>query len=651
MSLPQAAGCSQPTTPPIPRHREQPSKLIAAPAVMASKMSKRLTGFLHRSKTTAGSNSQAESSHSIDDIDVDHAPTDSPEARVTRAIRLFCESGSTSNGGEEVLQLPEIVEAAESSPHAAKAASQQIRRFMGREWAVKPYVQYNSVMLIRILTDNPGPSFSRNFDKTFVETIKEVLRNCKDGSTQQILRETLDSLEANKSYQEGMEGLIQMWRKEKGHGASLSQQGGRGLQLHPQPQAPPNGWQYGQQQRAPRQEPRPRQLPSQVELASRIEEAKNTAKILLQLVQSTPPENLLNNDLVREFSDRCVNAQRSMQGYISADNPPPEDEVMLTLIETNEQLSLATSRYQRSLLNARKAMGVSPSPNADAVQNNPGGVAEPPPRKPVSDQTGFAAPPRSPPQARPDDSAFGYAGGAFQAPTASPTHRSSGPGAFSNAGATTNGAYVPAPPSPPTAMLARLNSRDGQTSPKPYEPEGASNPFADPVEHEANPAPAMYASNPNNTYPPSLPRQNQQSSQPFTVDFGAANGAKGHAQHPSLDDSNFYSATPVRTRFPPSSNSTTNVSPPSSPSSPQQLRPYQSGPPTVSYLGRQASAVDHLTMHGGNVSEIDGHSEVGRVPVAAEEPQEPAFGGLRRRETDGSEGGSAYNVTPTRTRA
>lgn len=88
----------------------------------------------------------------------------------------------------------------------------------------------------------------------------------------------------------------------------------------------------------------------------RIEEAKTSAKLLLQVVQSTPPAEMLDNELVKEFSHRCQSASRSIQGYINAEDPAPDDDTLLTLIETNDQLSLALSKHQRAVLEARKAL-------------------------------------------------------------------------------------------------------------------------------------------------------------------------------------------------------------------------------------------------------------------------------------------------------
>jgi hypothetical protein len=70
-------------------------------------------------------------------------------------------------------------------------------------------------MLVRILSDNPGMTFTRNMDKKWVETAKELLRGGRDGSVRQILMEMLDSFEATKGYDEGLGPLIEMWKKEK----------------------------------------------------------------------------------------------------------------------------------------------------------------------------------------------------------------------------------------------------------------------------------------------------------------------------------------------------------------------------------------------------------------------------------------------------
>jgi len=68
---------------------------------------------------------------------------------------------------------------------------------------------------MRILTDNPGPTFTRNLDKQFAETVKELLRYGRDPSVKQILIETLDTFEREKSADENLKVLLEMWKKEQ----------------------------------------------------------------------------------------------------------------------------------------------------------------------------------------------------------------------------------------------------------------------------------------------------------------------------------------------------------------------------------------------------------------------------------------------------
>jgi len=142
---------------------------------------------------------------------------------------------------------------------------------------------------------------------------------------------------------------------------------------------------------------KPRGLPPPAELAQRIEEAKTSAKLLSQVVQSTPSNEILGNELIKEFVERCQLASRSIQSYIHSDSPPPDEDTLLTLIETNDQISTALSRHQRSLLQARRAMGVSSSPQPP--NHNQSGLLEAPSNPAPNSQPGnrFAAPAGPPP--------------------------------------------------------------------------------------------------------------------------------------------------------------------------------------------------------------------------------------------------------------
>ncbi|KAI1451597.1 hypothetical protein F4805DRAFT_471537 [Annulohypoxylon moriforme] len=312
---------------------------------------------------------------------------DGPEATATRCVKSFCES-STSNAGDEVLYLPPIVDAAESSPAAAAECARLIRKYLKRDYWTKPSYQYNAIMLIRILADNPGQTFTRNLDQKFADTTKELLRSVRDPSVRQMMMETLDSFENTKAYDEGLTLIIEMWKKEKDK--AQRQYGARNTQP-PGPRtlnAPPfnpHSQNYFARSHSNRK------LPSPVELASRLEEARTSAKLLQQVVTNTPPVEVLSNDLIKEFADRCTSASRSIQMYMTAEDPAPDNDTMESLIDTNEQLQASLSLHQRAMLNARKIVAVmDPQPDhqepvspVESEQNGLGVEAPPvPSRKP-----------------------------------------------------------------------------------------------------------------------------------------------------------------------------------------------------------------------------------------------------------------------------
>ncbi|KAK3695571.1 hypothetical protein B0T22DRAFT_455680 [Podospora appendiculata] len=301
---------------------------------------------------------------------------DSPEATAARYVRQFCEA-SGANSGDDVTCLPPIVDAAESSPAAAAECARLIRKFLHRDYWSKPSYQYNAIMLIRILSDNPGPTFTRNFDKKFVDAAKELLRSGRDQSVRQMLMETLDSFENTKGYDEGLGLIIGMWRKEKEK--AYKAYGGRPQQPDPRTfNAPPfpNPADAHHQNYFSRAHSN-RKLPKPIELANRLEEARTSAKLLEQVVACTPPSEVLSNDLIKEFADRCLSASRSIQGYMTADSPAPDNDTMESLIDTNEQLQSALNQHQRAMLNAKKQLGLgverssNPSPSPPSLHNEP----------------------------------------------------------------------------------------------------------------------------------------------------------------------------------------------------------------------------------------------------------------------------------------
>jgi len=454
-----------------------------------------------------------------------------------------------------VLHLPTIVESAVASPAAAQAAANQIRKFLSKENYSRPHVQYNAVMLIRILADNPGPSFTKNMDKQFADTIKHLLRNGQDPSVAQILRETLDALYKDKAHDTNLSVVFAMWKKEQELMANAVK--GRPLRGPLSFSVPP--WQPDGAGTFPAGEfgsgrhgsGGGRGLPTPVELAARIEEARTSAKLLLQLVQSTPPHELLGNELVKEFSERCMSAQRSVQGYINCDNPSPDDDTMLTLIETNEQLSLAASKHQRAVLQARRAVGASPSPPVPT--NN------------------------------------------YSALPSGPTP----PGTYASAPAPM-GPYAPPPQLPPrekTPMLPPLGLESEDQSPNPAISKKDDLPLP----------PALQAG----------PNRQRTSSPPAPVD-------DPFADHYSSG----YAAAPAPAPAPP-----VNREQDYNPSN--GYKPFSQGyQSTPSYMGRQESSANNLTMHGGQRDMTEEEEYARDYPAGAGAPKSPEDESRARLESD-----------------
>lgn len=98
-------------------------------------------------------------------------------------------------------------------------------------------------------------------------------------------------------------------------------------------------------------------LPPAAELAARVEEANSSAKLLQQLVQSTPLQEIQNNDLIQEFGQRVWAAQKSMRSYIDHGDPPADKTTLEQLIQTSELLSVAASKHQRAILQSRQQFG------------------------------------------------------------------------------------------------------------------------------------------------------------------------------------------------------------------------------------------------------------------------------------------------------
>lgn len=311
----------------------------------------------------------------------------------------------------------------------------------------------------------------------------------------------------------------------------------------------------------------------------RIEEAKTTARLLVQTVQSTPQSELLANDLVKEFADRARSAQKSIQSFMNAQSPAPDPDTMLTLIETNDQLNIAMSKHQRAVLSARKASGLAtPSPAAE-LQHNPVSMpqhvpgqnvygSQPQPQPSQADHGPYSAsPPRRQntiptpvsPLRQEEEEHFspppGPPPGRVPAPQSQPpSNAASGPFDFSSAAAFSDQFSAPeSRPSVPTRSAARPPSHVYSSS---ADYGVADNPFAD------------------DAYGPGSPAQ-----------------PKTHTDH-----------TDINTSSPRASQRYSGTQYPQElPSEHHRPGPYNSTyQPTPSYMHRQESSADHLTMHGGS---------------------------------------------------
>jgi hypothetical protein len=265
-------------------------------------------------------------------------------------------------------------------------------------------------MLLRILTDNPGKTFTRNMDTKFVQTVKELLRFGMDLNVKQLLIETLQSFSREKTEDETLAPLLEMWKKYQEKMIKAVASNPRSINdgrididdlqgpvaprtLNAPPFNPDSQNYFGRNHHT-------RRLPPPAELSSRIEEARTSAKLLSQVVQSTPPSEILSHELIREFADRCQSASRSVQAYMVSENPAPDNDTMETLIETNEQLSNAMNQHQRAVLQARKILGLGYKDRNSATppSRTDSGFAAPPPGPPPGrTDSGFAAPPPGPP--------------------------------------------------------------------------------------------------------------------------------------------------------------------------------------------------------------------------------------------------------------
>lgn len=288
---------------------------------------------------------------------------------------------SLTDQGNEYVHLPAIVEAAEKSHLANGEAAELIRQIIKPGKGTPGYKQYNAIMLMRILATHPGQPFTRYLqEERFVMTVKRVLTECRDLGVQHIMRDTLQALAVEHKHDVSLLPLISLWEGEKDSVHRVYQRAANSFNYANKPAYRPDNLRLagrslsrGNISRGTSIEGGSRSasaspLPPAPELAARIAEANETAKLLVQFVRSTPPEEFWKNDLIGEFSQRCLSASGSIQTYMNVSNPPPDEDTMLSLIDTNDQLSSALSQYRRHATAARK---FKPQPERAAAPPKP----------------------------------------------------------------------------------------------------------------------------------------------------------------------------------------------------------------------------------------------------------------------------------------
>ena len=70
-------------------------------------------------------------------------------------------------------------------------------------------------MLMRILVDHPGKTFTRNLDQRFADKVKDLFKHGRDPGVMQLLAETLDYFDTVKSDDQELQFVRAVWQKQK----------------------------------------------------------------------------------------------------------------------------------------------------------------------------------------------------------------------------------------------------------------------------------------------------------------------------------------------------------------------------------------------------------------------------------------------------
>lgn len=232
------------------------------------------------------------------------------------------------------MQLPIIVECAQSSPQAAAEAVRAVRKRIDPKRSTNRAIQYNAIVVLRILGSSNSPTVLDQMeqDKKLPIVVSDLLRHTKDPSVKQELCDTLQFFYEKRSGEQLLQPLKAIYEQY----LSTSKERDRG-----RPRLP--------------HETRP--VPAET-IPELVQEAKSSASLLLQLVQTTAPAQISGSPLVLEFYERCVRLSSKIQSYLARDNVNMSEEVIADLIDSNEHLSAAVDAHSNAL--NRAASLVSP---------------------------------------------------------------------------------------------------------------------------------------------------------------------------------------------------------------------------------------------------------------------------------------------------
>lgn len=362
------------------------------------------------------------------------------------------------------------------------------------------------------------------------------------------------------------------------------------------------------------------------------------------MVQSTPQDELLGNELIKEFAERARQAHKSIQTFMACENPAPDENTMLTLIETSEQLGIAMNKHQRAVLQARRAAGGSasttPQPQANAqdpfstvaMQN-----ALPPsqPQRNVYDPypaaaaTNFLPPPQTrtlaPPQpqrpqaGREESDLYGSSQPQQPYPQYNSHNQHEEQDLYGNNGRVSpinrkEEDYLPPPgPPPPRRQQPRIHlnepSQPAQpeqsvynlSPPKRHSPTASrdydvsENPFADDNAYSSTAQPPAPQQHQYQAYSSPTQSPPQQSDNPHSL-FNRAAGQLRDPHSPTMNSNGAAIAELDSSNYP---------SPPSQSKRDSQTRPgprgyHEDWQPTPSFVQRQDSSTAHITMSGAS---------------------------------------------------